>query len=145
MIKKNLAGNSATCEAFFVFTKQKTLVKTKTGRLHSWKKLKLKKYFFSNLHFSKNDYVSIFRHIAIFINFKGENDYVSDFSYSLHSKVKSYKVRNSEIQKFRNSERNIPSYKVAVATKNQLKWTSGSWDIQFSKIEQSDWPRAFRL
>ena len=27
--------------------------------------------------------------------------------------------------------------------KNQLKWTSGSWDIQFSKIERSDWPRAF--
>ena len=29
-------------------------------------------------------------------------------------------------------------------TKYYLIWSTGSWDIQILKIEQSDWPRAFR-
>ena len=29
-------------------------------------------------------------------------------------------------------------------TKYYLKWSNGYWDIQIWKIEQTDWPRAFR-
>ena len=31
-----------------------------------------------------------------------------------------------------------------IIPKYYLKWSSGSWDIQIWKIEQSDWARAFR-